>query len=93
MVHAVEESVFMARLFGRPYTYDMDSSLSAQLTDKKRWFPVEGQLLQGTVSVDGIQERGPVFELKFKNIRINAKLDKSLFSPPVIPIKFAPPFR
>lgn len=33
-VHAVEESVFMAPVFRRPYVYDMDSCLSAQLTDK-----------------------------------------------------------
>lgn len=38
VVHAVEESVFMAVMakwiFGVPYIYDMDSSLSLQLTDK-----------------------------------------------------------
>lgn len=38
LIHAVEESVFMALLFkmffGIPYVYDMDSSLSMQLTEK-----------------------------------------------------------
>ncbi len=38
LVHAVEESVFMAvavkKLFGIPYVYDMDSCMSGQLTDK-----------------------------------------------------------
>ncbi|MDF2774384.1 MAG: alpha-D-kanosaminyltransferase [Geminicoccaceae bacterium] len=38
LVHAVEESAFMAlamkRLFGVPYVYDMDSSLAQQLTEK-----------------------------------------------------------
>lgn len=37
-VHAVEESVFLARLlklfFGVPYIYDMDSGLARQMTDK-----------------------------------------------------------
>jgi glycosyltransferase involved in cell wall biosynthesis len=41
LVHAVEESAFMAlaarRLFGTPYVYDMDSGLARQMTDK---FPV-----------------------------------------------------
>ncbi len=38
LVHAVEESVFMAaamrRLFGVPYVYDMDSALSDQMVEK-----------------------------------------------------------
>lgn len=38
LVHAVEESAFMAltlkKLFGVPYVYDMDSSLAQQLTEK-----------------------------------------------------------
>ncbi|MBN4065387.1 glycosyltransferase [Desulfocapsa sp. AH-315-G09] len=38
LIHAVEESVFMARviktLFGIPYVYDMDSCMSVQLMDK-----------------------------------------------------------
>ena len=38
MVHAVEESVFMAlvlkKLFAVPYVYDMDSCMSAQIMDK-----------------------------------------------------------
>ncbi len=45
VVHAVEESVFMALLFKRlykiPFIYDMDSLLSAQLTDR---FPALGFL-------------------------------------------------
>jgi len=38
LVHAVEESVFVAwlirKLFGIPYIYDMDSSIALQLTEK-----------------------------------------------------------
>jgi glycosyltransferase involved in cell wall biosynthesis len=38
LVHAVEESAFMAlaarRLFGTPYVYDMDSGLARQMLDK-----------------------------------------------------------
>ena len=38
MVHAVEESVFIAMLlkllYGTPYVYDMDSSLAQQMTEK-----------------------------------------------------------
>ncbi len=41
LVHAVEESVFVALcikfFFGVPYVYDMDSSLAAQITEKWRW--------------------------------------------------------
>jgi Glycosyl transferase 4-like domain len=41
IIHAVEEAVFIAALakmlFGIPYIYDMDSSLSLQLTDQWRW--------------------------------------------------------
>jgi len=45
LVHAVEESAFMAfaarRLFGTPYVYDMDSGLARQMMDK---FPVLGRV-------------------------------------------------
>jgi glycosyltransferase involved in cell wall biosynthesis len=41
LVHAVEESVFIAwlikRLWGIPYLYDMDSSLALQLAEKWWW--------------------------------------------------------
>jgi len=41
LVHAVEESVAMARWvrrrFGIPYVYDMDSSMPGQITDKFPW--------------------------------------------------------
>lgn len=41
VIHAVEESVFVAwlakLLFGVPYIYDMDSSLALQVTEKWRW--------------------------------------------------------
>ncbi len=62
VVHAVEESVFMARLFGRPYVYDMDSSLSAQLTDKKRWLRPALPLLRAIErgAVKGAQHVVPV---------------------------------
>lgn len=45
LVHAVEESAFMAiaakRLFGTPYVYDMDSGLARQMVDK---FPFLGRV-------------------------------------------------
>lgn len=46
-IHAVEESVFMARRlhdrFGVPYLYDMDSSLAMQMEEKMPWLrPVRG---------------------------------------------------
>jgi len=48
LVHAVEESAFMALLgkwlFGVPYVYDMDSGLARQMTDK---FPALGVLRNG----------------------------------------------
>lgn len=41
LVHAVEESAFMAlaikRKFGTPYVYDMDSSMSLQIMEKWPW--------------------------------------------------------
>jgi glycosyltransferase involved in cell wall biosynthesis len=41
VIHAVEESVFVAwlakQIFGVPYIYDMDSSLALQVTEKWRW--------------------------------------------------------
>ncbi|HEY7728239.1 MAG TPA: glycosyltransferase [Candidatus Eisenbacteria bacterium] len=41
LIHAVEESVFMAMtirwLFGTPYVYDMDSSLAVQMLQQRRW--------------------------------------------------------
>lgn len=51
LIHAVEESAFMAlaarRLFGVPYVYDMDSGLARQMMDKYRFLrrlrrPLEG---------------------------------------------------
>ncbi len=50
ILHAVEESVFIAWLlrvfFRTPYIYDMDSLLSRQLTDKFPWLARGGGLLQ-----------------------------------------------
>lgn len=44
VIHAVEESVFLAiairRRTGLPYVYDMDSSLPAQMVEKVRWLRV-----------------------------------------------------
>ena len=63
VVHAVEEAVFIAwlakHLFGTPYVYDMDSSLSMQLTEKwwlfKPLLPVlnllEGVAVRGSIAV------------------------------------------
>ena len=63
VIHAVEEAVFIAwlakQLFGVPYVYDMDSSLSMQLTEKwwifKPLLPVlnffEGLAVRGSVAV------------------------------------------
>ena len=50
VLHAVEESVFLARLlrlfFRTPYIYDMDSLLSRQLIDKFPWMARASGLLQ-----------------------------------------------
>jgi glycosyltransferase involved in cell wall biosynthesis len=63
VVHAVEESVFIAwlikKIWGIPYIYDMDSSLSLQITEKWWWckplHPVmsylEGIAVRGSVAV------------------------------------------
>jgi glycosyltransferase involved in cell wall biosynthesis len=63
IIHAVEESVFIAwlakQLFGIPYIYDMDSSLALQLTEKWWWCKpalavlqyLEGIAIRGSVSV------------------------------------------
>ncbi len=63
VIHAVEESVFIAwlikKLWGIPYIYDMDSSLSLQVTEKWWWskplYPImnflEGIAVRGSVAV------------------------------------------
>ncbi len=63
VVHAVEESVFIAwlvkRCWGIPYIYDMDSSMSLQITEKWRWCKplapimnfLEGIAVRGSVAV------------------------------------------
>ena len=63
VVHAVEEAVFIAwlakKLFGTPYVYDMDSSLSLQLTEKWWLFSpllpilsfLEGLAVRGSLAV------------------------------------------
>jgi glycosyltransferase involved in cell wall biosynthesis len=63
LIHAVEESVFIAwiakRLFGIPYIYDMDSSLAQQLTERWWWCKpalsllrfMEGVAIRGSIAV------------------------------------------
>jgi glycosyltransferase involved in cell wall biosynthesis len=63
VIHAVEESVFIAwcakRAFGIPYIYDMDSSLALQLTEKWWWCKpllfllqyLEGIAIRSSISV------------------------------------------
>ena len=63
VIHAVEESVFIAwlakALFRIPYIYDMDSSLALQLTEKWWWCKpllfvlqfLEGLAIRGSISV------------------------------------------
>lgn len=50
LVHAVEESVFIAWVIKRwlriPYLYDMDSSLAEQVTDRYRWLQWLRRFLQ-----------------------------------------------
>ena len=50
VIHAVEESVFIAmrlsRRFGVPYIYDMDSSLAGQMMDKSPLFTFAGSILK-----------------------------------------------
>lgn len=49
LVHAIEESVFIAalikRLFGIPFVYDMDSSIAEQLVEQKPWLATARGLL------------------------------------------------
>lgn len=63
IIHAVEESVFIAwlakKIFGTPYIYDMDSSLALQITEKWWWCKpiltalqyMEGLAVRGSVAV------------------------------------------
>lgn len=50
LVHAVEESSFMAlvlrRIFGVPYVFDMDSSLAQQMVEKYPWLRSTSWLLE-----------------------------------------------
>jgi glycosyltransferase involved in cell wall biosynthesis len=61
VVHAVEESVFIAwlakQLFGTPYIYDMDSSLALQVTEK--WWLLE-PLLPILRFFEGLAVRGSI---------------------------------
>lgn len=61
LIHAVEESVFMAwiarQVLGIPYIYDMDSSLALQLTERWGW----ASFLQPVFNwLEGIAVRGSV---------------------------------
>jgi glycosyltransferase involved in cell wall biosynthesis len=66
VIHAVEESVFIAwlakKIFGIPYVYDMDSSLALQLTEKWWWCKPALQLLQylEAVAIRGSTSVAPV---------------------------------
>lgn len=61
LVHAVEESAFMAlaarRLFGTPYVYDMDSGLARQMVDK---FPVLQKVRRLMDGCESLAVRGAV---------------------------------
>lgn len=61
VIHAVEESVFIAwfvkKICGIPYIYDMDSSLALQLTEKWRWCRPLLWLLQ---YCEGVAVRGSI---------------------------------
>ncbi|MES1211666.1 MAG: glycosyltransferase family 4 protein, partial [Acidobacteriota bacterium] len=55
LLHAVEESAFMAlavrRIFGIPYVYDMDSGLARQMTDKLPFLKPVRRLLDACESL------------------------------------------
>jgi glycosyltransferase involved in cell wall biosynthesis len=59
LVHAVEESAFMALaarlLFGTPYIYDMDSGLARQMIDK---FPALGRVRRLLAGCEALAVRG-----------------------------------
>jgi glycosyltransferase involved in cell wall biosynthesis len=61
VLHAVEESVFIAwlikKIWGIPYIYDMDSSLSLQVTEKWWWCKPLHQIMS---RLEGIAVRGSV---------------------------------
>jgi glycosyltransferase involved in cell wall biosynthesis len=95
LVHAVEESAFMAlvarRLFGVPYVYDMDSELSRQLIDRMpllrygrrglEW--CERRAVRGSVGVlavcRSVEERARRY---YPECRISRIEDFSLLEPP-----------
>lgn len=95
LVHAVEESAFMAlvarRLFGVPYVYDMDSELSRQLIDRLpllrygrrglEW--CERRAVRGSVGVlavcRSVEERARRYH---PECRISRVEDFSLLEPP-----------
>jgi glycosyltransferase involved in cell wall biosynthesis len=76
LIHAVEESVFMAsaaqRLFGIPFVYDMDSALSEQMLEKhaalapmRNWFQ---RVEEGAVRASlGVLAVCPALEKKARN--------------------------
>jgi glycosyltransferase involved in cell wall biosynthesis len=61
LVHAVEESAFMAlaarKIFGTPYVYDMDSGLARQMTDR---FPILLRIRRQLESLESLAVCGAV---------------------------------
>jgi glycosyltransferase involved in cell wall biosynthesis len=77
LIHAIEESVFIAwvikQTFRIPYVYDMDSSLSDQLTD--RWRPLKA-VLPVLEYVESIAIRGSLIVIPVCNALADSALAK-----------------
>ena len=93
VVHAVEESVFIAIvlkvLFGTPYVYDMDSSLVHQLQEQKPWLrclrrPLaycQGAAIRGSCGIVAVCQSLEAMALSYTDaVPIVRVEDSSLFS-------------
>lgn len=99
MLHAIEESVFMAaavkRLSGVPFVYDMDSSLADQLVEQKPGLrrirrvlaTLEGSAVRGSLGVLTVCRTLQETALAYDPAKLVAVVeDSSLVEPPAAPV-------
>lgn len=99
LVHAIEESVFMAalvkRFLGVPFVYDMDSSLADQLVDQKPWLRrlrrvlarFEGAAVRRSLGVLTVCRTLQETALAYDPAKLVAVVeDSSLVEPPAAPV-------
>ena len=99
LVHAIEESVFMAavikRFFGVPFVYDMDSSLADQLVEQKPGLRrlrgllsrFEGSAVRGSLGVLTVCRTLQETALAYDPAKLVAVVeDSSLVEPPLQPV-------